>query len=95
MSKVRKGGVSNVQLTGPQIRAARTYLDWTIMDLARAANVGISTVQAIERNPIIEGGGPASTLDHRRAIREEAVTKIRSALESAGITFRVGGIDLK
>ncbi|UFW82833.1 transcriptional regulator [Bradyrhizobium barranii] len=72
-------------ITGAQIRAARAFLKWTIADLAKAAGVGISTVQEIEKvdgEPRID-----STLQWRSAARDEAIKKVQRALESAGITF--------
>lgn len=77
-------------ITGAQIRAARGFLRWTISDLADAADVGLSTVKALEKDdgePAIKGGGVVSTLDHRQAVRANAVEKVRTALEQAGITF--------
>lgn len=74
-----------MDITGAQIRAARAFLRWTIADLAAAANVGLSTIQKVEE----VGGDPRieSTLQWRSDARDEALTKIRSALEKAGITF--------
>ncbi|MFK4507077.1 helix-turn-helix domain-containing protein [Bradyrhizobium daqingense] len=72
-------------ITGAQIRAARAFLKWTAADLAKAAGVGVSTVQAIEKidgAPRIE-----SSLQWRSVARDEAITKIKRALTSAGITF--------
>jgi len=36
-------------MTGPQIRAARGFLDWTVRDLGKKAKVHFNTVHAIER----------------------------------------------
>ena len=36
------------EITGAQVRMARASLRWSIAELAERANVGISTVQAIE-----------------------------------------------
>jgi transcriptional regulator with XRE-family HTH domain len=74
-----------MKITGAQIRAARAFLKWTIADLAKAASVGVSTVQEIERfdgEPRIE-----SNLQWRSAARDEAIGKIQHALVGAGITF--------
>lgn len=74
-----------MRITGAQIRAARAFLKWTAADLAKAAGVGISTVQEIEKvdgEPRIE-----SNLQWRSVARDEAITKIERALTSAGITF--------
>lgn len=74
-----------MKITGAQIRAARAFLRWTIADLATAADVGLSTIQKIEE---IDGEPRvASTLQWRSDARDEALTKVRSALEKAGVTF--------
>jgi transcriptional regulator with XRE-family HTH domain len=74
-----------MKITGAQIRAARAFLRWTIADLATAADVGLSTIQEVEK---IDGEPRvASTLQWRSDARDEALTKMRSALEKAGITF--------
>jgi transcriptional regulator with XRE-family HTH domain len=74
-----------MKITGAQIRAARAFLRWTIADLATAADVGLSTIQKVEE---IDGEPRVvSTLQWRSDARDEAVTKIRGALEKAGITF--------
>lgn len=79
-----------MEITGAQVRAARAYLKWTIGRLAKEADVGISSIQVIERSdgpPTIRGGGVETTLDHREAARAEVVRKIERALVAAGITF--------
>jgi methionine salvage enolase-phosphatase E1 len=61
------------------------FLRWTIADLAAAADVGLSTIQKVEE---IDGEPRvASTLQWRSDARDEALTKMRGALEKAGITF--------
>ncbi|MGY3615925.1 transcriptional regulator [Bradyrhizobium sp. USDA 10063] len=71
-----------MQITGAQVRAARAFLKWTIADLAEAADVGISTVQEIEK---VE---PRAVSGHWRvSAREEALEKVRRAFTNAGITF--------
>jgi len=74
-----------MKITGAQIRAARGFLDWSIADLAKAADVGLSTIQKVEDHP----GEPrvVSTLQWRTDKRDEALAKIASALQKAGITF--------
>jgi hypothetical protein len=74
-----------MKITGAQIRAARAFLHWTVAELATAADVGVSTIQKVED----VDGHPrvVSTLRWRSDVRDEALTKIRSALEEAGITF--------
>jgi hypothetical protein len=79
-----------MEVTGAQVRAARAFLKWTIADLAKAADVSISSIQVIESNdgpPVIKGGGVETTLDHRAAARAEVVKKIERAFVNAGITF--------
>jgi len=74
-----------MKVTGAQFRAARAFLKWTIADLAKAAGVGVSTVQEIEKfdgEPRIE-----SNLQWRSAARDEAIEKIERAFVNAGITF--------
>jgi transcriptional regulator with XRE-family HTH domain len=74
-----------MKITGAQIRAARAFLKWTITDLAKASDVGISTVQEIEK---IDGEPRVvSTLQWRSDARDEAIEKIHHALTDAGITF--------
>jgi transcriptional regulator with XRE-family HTH domain len=58
-----------------QIKAARSLLGWKQSDLAKAAGVGIATIQRIEKND-----GPASG-------NYSTVLKIQAALEKAGIEF--------
>ncbi|MBB4391784.1 helix-turn-helix domain-containing protein [Bradyrhizobium sp. ERR14] len=77
-----------MRITGAQIRAARAFLKWTAADLAKAAGIGISTVQEIEKidgEPRIE-----SNLQWRSVARDEAIEKINRALTEAGITFLAG-----
>ncbi|UPK40592.1 helix-turn-helix domain-containing protein [Bradyrhizobium sp. 186] len=56
-----------------QCRAARALLDMTQPQLAASAKVGLSTVVDFERD--------------RRAVSEEAVSKMQQALELAGIVL--------
>jgi transcriptional regulator with XRE-family HTH domain len=60
-----------------QLRAARALLAWSQQDLARAAHVGASTVADFERG-------------HRTPVTNNAEA-MRSALETAGISFLPGG----
>jgi transcriptional regulator with XRE-family HTH domain len=85
-----------MKITGAQIRAARAFLQWTIARLAEAADVGLSTIQEVEK----VDGEPrvASTLQWRSDARDEALAKIVYALEKAGITFlpeSVHGVGLR
>lgn len=54
-----------------QCRAARALLAWLQDDLARAANIGNSTVRDFEKG--------------RREISNESLRAIRAAIENAGI----------
>lgn len=84
-----------MKITGAQIRAARAFLDWKMTDLAKAAGVGISTVQEVEK---VDGEPRVTSLQWRTAARDEALTKMRKALEKAGITFlseSVQGVGLR
>ena len=62
-----------IKMTPSQCRAARSLLDMTQVQLARAAGVGLSTVVDLERM--------------RRFVSQEATLAIQKALESAGIKF--------
>jgi hypothetical protein len=62
--------------SGPQIKAARALLGWSVRDLARRAAIEISDVQDAE--------------DASRP-KERHVTSIRVALEDAGIALFVHG----
>ena len=68
-------------LTSGQIRAARALLGLRQVDLAAKAGVAEVTLKAVERGT----GDP----------RLSTLTKIRGALEAAGIEFMVGGVRLK
>lgn len=57
-----------------QIRAARALLDWTQPDLANAAGLALATVKRFEKGTT-------------RRVSEEAIAKMRTALESAGAEF--------
>ena len=60
-------------ISGAQVRAARALLGWTAKELARKANVGISTVQRIENS-----AGPPN-------VQVANLASIQSTLEAAGI----------
>ena len=70
-----------------QIRAARALLDWRQDDLARAADVGITTIRRIEAQP-----GPVMGY-------VSTVLRLQAALEKAGIKFtdedESGGIGVR
>lgn len=76
-------------ITGAHVRMARAFLRWSIADLAERAEIGISTVQAIEKldgSPAIEGGLDA-TLQYRAGARAQAIAAIAKTLRRAGITI--------
>ena len=61
-----------------QSKAARALLGWSQADLAREANVGVSTVADFERE--------------HRAPQAANVEAMRTAFEGQGITFYAGGV---
>ncbi|MBY0431221.1 MAG: helix-turn-helix domain-containing protein [Rhodospirillales bacterium] len=63
-----------------QCRAARALINWTAEDVARAADVGLSTVRNFER------GATVPTRNNLAAIRR--------ALEAAGVRFIEHGVEL-
>jgi transcriptional regulator with XRE-family HTH domain len=63
-------------MTPAQCRAARALLDMTQSQLAKAAELGLSTVVDFEKG--------------RRQVSEEAVQRIQVALKEAGIEFLPG-----
>ena len=63
------------KLTGAQIRAGRSLIRWSSDDLAREADIGISTVRRAEA----VDGVPTITAQNSNAIR--------TALEQAGVEF--------
>jgi transcriptional regulator with XRE-family HTH domain len=58
-----------------QIRAARALLGWSQGKLARAAGVGLATLQRIEQNEGVVKGNFSTVL------------KIQNVLEQAGVHF--------
>jgi DNA-binding transcriptional regulator YiaG len=62
-----------------QCRKARTLLDWTPADLARAAGVSVITVRNFEAGRVADS--------------RFAPTLMRQALEGAGIRFSAGEED--
>lgn len=61
------------QITSNQCRGARALLDMTQLELASAAELGLSTIVDFERS--------------RRSVSTEAIQAIRIALDRAGIEF--------
>jgi transcriptional regulator with XRE-family HTH domain len=78
-------------VTGLQVRMARTALRWSIAELARRADVGISTVQAIEAaaegEPTVSAEGLEATAEYRGSARTASLDAIRKALTASGVTF--------
>ena len=74
-------------LYSTQIRAARALLDWSQADLARAAGIGLATLQRIEQSAGVVRGNFSTAV------------KIQKALERAGIHFsdeeEAGGIGVR
>ncbi len=62
-----------------QIRAARALLGWSQSRLARAAGIGLATLQRIEQSEGLVKGNFTTVL------------KIQKALEHAGISFSDDG----
>lgn len=63
------------QATGAQIRAARGILNWSVRELAEAADVSVSTIRRLEE---FDGSPPSY---------EPKLAKVQEALEEAGIEF--------
>jgi DNA-binding XRE family transcriptional regulator len=66
---------SILKVSTRQIKAARALLAWSQDDLATAAGVSIPTIKRLEAHDGPLGG------------RSETETKIRTALQTAGIDF--------
>jgi transcriptional regulator with XRE-family HTH domain len=63
-------------MTPSQCRAARALLDWTQLDLAKAAGLGVSTAIDFERE--------------RRQVSAEATAAMQRVLQKAGVEFTNG-----
>ena len=61
-------------ITPGQIRAARALLDWSMVDLANAATVSVSTIKRAEDD------GPLYAT-------ERSIAAIRDAFETNGVRF--------
>ena len=70
--------VSVMTLTPQQCRAARGWLDWSQDDLAKAANLSLSTVRDFEKG--------------RRVPISNNLNAMATALATAGITLTENGI---
>lgn len=69
-----QGSTMPDRLTPTQIRAARAMLGWSMMALAKAAQVSVSTVKRVED----EGPQPIS---------DAILAVVRDALETEGVRF--------
>jgi hypothetical protein len=81
--------VSTARASGGRSRSARAR-SCGEGSRTKAADIGSSTVQALEKVdgvPTIKGGGVEPTLEHREAVRDEAIGRAVRALEKAGIKF--------
>ena len=67
--------MQDVEITGPQIRAARGALSLSVAQLAKLTGVGHATIVRYEQY----SGVPKT--------RKDSLQKIKDALESAGIEF--------
>jgi transcriptional regulator with XRE-family HTH domain len=67
--------VNPLRITGAQIRAARRALEWGQQDLARAAQLSVGTIKAIEANQ----GGCTCTID--------SLNRLIEALRRAGVVL--------
>lgn len=63
-----------------QIRGARAMLDWSMVDLAKAAGVSVSAVKRFEDGQQFPGS-------------EDALRRVQATLEEAGVEFMVDGDD--
>ena len=64
-----------LHVSGVQVRAARAMLQWTIVDLAKAAQVSVNTIKRLEDR------------ESENSLRATCNARIRSTLETAGILF--------
>jgi transcriptional regulator with XRE-family HTH domain len=67
-------------MTPTQCKMARVALDWTLQDLANAAQVGLATVNRFEMQQAVP--------------RRATLAAIRRALEAAGVRFTEHGVEL-
>lgn len=71
---IQKGSREILIATAGQLRAARGLIGWSQTDLARRAGLSLPTVKRVETNLGIR-------------VSNDARTKLRQALEAAGIEF--------
>ncbi len=63
-----------IRIVPAQIRGARGMLDWTMLDLAKAAGVSVSTVKRMETT-------------EPQSVSSAAYGIVRNALETEGVEF--------
>jgi len=62
-------------ISSAQLRAARSLLRWSAIDLAKASKVGVATIRRVE---VMDGNIPVTSANE---------AALRTALESAGVEF--------
>ena len=62
-------------ISSAQLRAARSLLRWSALDLAKASKVGVATIRRVE---VMDGNIPVTSANE---------AALRTALESAGVEF--------
>jgi transcriptional regulator with XRE-family HTH domain len=70
-------------ITGAQVRMARAFLRWSVMELAEKAGVGKSTVQRIEESD----GVPSARIENIQALYEAFVKTGRIRFEGDNGVF--------
>jgi len=72
---------------GGQLRAARGLLNWSVRELAAAANVSESTVRRLEDRNLGAGVAAATALDVRRALEQAGIAFADLPDGSIGLVF--------
>lgn len=78
-------------LAPEQSRAARGWLDWSQEDLAKRANVSLSTVRDFEKGRRTPIGNNLVAM--RAAIEAAGVTPVHQGSAPAGVMVRPGPVD--
>lgn len=73
-SNLTRAELGTYHLTSQQIRGARGMLDWSMMELASAAKVSVSTVKRAESS-------------EPQPVSDNACFALREALEAADVRF--------
>jgi ribosome-binding protein aMBF1 (putative translation factor) len=73
-NEVRPAHLQPRLLSPAQIRAARAMLGWSMLDLAQAARVSVSTIKRME-------------MSQPQPVSDSAFDTVRSTLEQAGVQF--------